>query len=210
VNRDSLGDHSIIEPGGLHWTQAANGMMHEEIPTEPGVDCHGLQMFVNLAAVDKTATPRAFHLSAAEVPEFHPAPGVKIRVVVGSSTDVSSPLKGLLTPINMFDVHLDAGTTHTIQIPDLERAVLMVINGEINVGNTVLTTNTIATLDGPTGAVTMSAPRSHGANVLLLSGRPIGEPVVFGGPFAMTNDADIAAAQARFRNGQMGNLKKSF
>lgn len=55
VNRDSLGDRSLIEPGAFHWTQAARGMMHEEVPEHPGVRCHGLQMFVNLREVDKLA-----------------------------------------------------------------------------------------------------------------------------------------------------------
>ncbi|MFB2920991.1 MULTISPECIES: pirin family protein [Aerosakkonema] len=47
INRDSLGDRSRIAPGDLHWTQAGSGMLHEEVPERAGVDCHGLQMFVN-------------------------------------------------------------------------------------------------------------------------------------------------------------------
>ncbi len=73
-NRDSLGDESVIEPGALHWTQAGAGMMHEEIPIEPGLDCHGLQLFVNLRSEHKLAPPRAFHVSAADVPVVDVAP----------------------------------------------------------------------------------------------------------------------------------------
>ena len=69
TNRDSLGDHSRIGPGSLHWTQAAAGMMHEEIPEQRGLVCHGLQMFVNLRSDHKNAAPRAFHVDAAAVPE---------------------------------------------------------------------------------------------------------------------------------------------
>lgn len=85
INRDSLGDHSRIEPGALHWTQAARGIQHEEVPETPGVRCHGLQMWVNLAAAHKLADPGAAHVSAAAVPELRPAPGALVRVVAGGA-----------------------------------------------------------------------------------------------------------------------------
>jgi redox-sensitive bicupin YhaK (pirin superfamily) len=209
TNRDSFGDESTISPGSLHWTQAGSGMMHEEVPSEPGIDCHGLQLFVNLQGADKQATPAAFHLDVDDIPEIEPSDGVFVRVVVGSCNNVKSPLDGLLTPINFLDIHLAPGKTFTANIPSEHRAVVLVVRGSVTISDTVFRVNTAATLEGPdSGIEFLGGPK--GTNVILLSGEPIREAVVFAGPFAMTTDDEIADAQKRFRRGDMGHLAPSF
>jgi redox-sensitive bicupin YhaK (pirin superfamily) len=209
VNRDSRGDRSIIGPGSLHWTQAANGMMHEEIPVEPGVDCHGLQMFVNLAAADKTAQPQAFHVDAGDVPTLRPGAGVTVRVVVGEASGHRSPVEGLLTPISLLDVELTGDATADLAVPPTDRAVVLVVDGSVVIDGTTLTQHDIAVLDGPAERLSVRGAASS-ATVLVLWGAPINEPVVFGGPFAMTNRDDLTAANERFRRGEMGTLAPSF
>jgi redox-sensitive bicupin YhaK (pirin superfamily) len=208
-NRDSSGEERTIFPGSLHWTQAAAGMMHEEVPTDPGIDCHGLQLFVNLHSSDKQATPAAFHLDVDDIPELEPSEGVFVRVVVGSCDNVKSPLEGLLTPINFLDIHLAPRTSFTAHIPSEHRAVVLVVRGSVTISDTVFRVNTAATLEGPdTGIEFQAGPK--GTNVLLLSGEPIREPVVLAGPYAMTTEDEILAAQQRFRRGDMGHLAPSF
>ncbi len=209
TNRDSSGDERTIFPGSLHWTQAAAGMMHEEVPSDPGVDCHGLQLFVNLHSSDKHATPAAFHLDVDDIPELEPSDGVFVRVVVGSCDNVKSPLDGLLTPINFLDIHLAPRTSFTANIPSEHRAVVLVVRGSVTISDTVFRVNTAATLEGPdTGIEFQGGPK--GTNVVLLSGEPIREPVVLAGPYAMTTDDEILEAQQRFRRGEMGHLAPSF
>jgi redox-sensitive bicupin YhaK (pirin superfamily) len=209
TNRDSLGDERTIFPGGLHWTQAAAGMMHEEVPSDPGIDCHGLQLFVNLHSSDKQATPAAFHLDVDDIPELEPSEGVFVRVVVGSCDNVKSPLEGLLTPINFLDIHLAPRKSFTAHIPSEHRAVILVVRGSVTISDTVFRVNTAATLEGPdTGIEFQGGPK--GTNVVLLSGEPIREPVVLAGPYAMTTEDEILAAQQRFRRGDMGYLAPSF
>ncbi len=208
-NRDSLGDESLIEPGALHWTQAGAGMMHEEIPIEPGLDCHGLQLFVNLRSDHKLAAPRAFHVSAADVPVVDAAPGVAVHVVVGSLGDVASPLEGLLTPVDLLDVEFAPGATVDLPADPARRVVALVVAGEVSVGGTALPTHTVASLRGTSDSLSLTAG-DDGATVLLLAGTPIDEPVVFGGSFCMNTQAQIEDAQRRFRSGQMGSLTRSF
>lgn len=208
-NRDSLGDVSLIGPGDLHWTQAARGMMHEEIPTEPGTECHGMQLFVNLAAVDKHAAPGALHLAAADVPVVVPSDGVTVRVVTGSALGVASPLEGLLTPVTLLDVDLGAGAAAEIPVPPDRRAVLLVVSGGLTVAGTTLPQHAVASLDGPAGLVGAVAG-AEGATVVVLVGAPIAEPVLFGGPFCMNTRAELADAEQRFRRGEMGRLAPSF
>lgn len=209
INRDSLGDRSRIGPGALHWTQAASGMMHEEVPEVRGVETHGLQLFVNLPAARELAPPQAFHLDGEDVPEVRPAPGVLLRIVVGEQGGVRSPVGPLLHPITMVDAHLEARASTELQLGADDRAVLLVVDGSARVGDVELAAHSVATADGPSTALRLDAGED-GAHVLVLAGVPIGEPVAFGGPFAMSSAERLADARDRFQRGEMGSLAPSF
>jgi redox-sensitive bicupin YhaK (pirin superfamily) len=213
TNRDSLGDESVIGPGTLHWTQAGRGMIHEEIPVTRGVECHGLQMFVNLAAEHKAAAPRAFHVEARDVPEVAPAAGARVRVLAGSFSGARSPLSELLTPVLLLDVHLVEGARVEIPIDPDWTCFAMAISGTGSAGPSTeqrsITAHEAIGFAGDGDHVALEAG-SGGLHVLLAAGRPLGEPVVFGGPFVMTSREEIAAAVARYERGEMGRLAPSF
>lgn len=209
INRDSLGDRSRIGAGALHWTQAAAGMMHEEVPEVRGVETHGLQLFVNLPAELELAPPQAFHAEPEEVPELRPEPGVLVRVVVGEQGGLASPVGPLLHPIAMLDVHLDAGRSTTLELDPAWRAVLLVVGGGVVVEGDELPAHAVATADGPAPELRLEAGDAD-AHVLVLAGRPIGEPVVFGGSFALSSHERLADARRRFAAGEMGSLAPSF
>ena len=133
INRDSLGDQSRIGPGCLHWTRAASGIIHEEVPEEPGVDCHGLQIFINLAARDKNSPPRIFHIEPEDIPVSMPAAGVRIRVVTGELFGVEAPLDGSITGVDIYDVSL-SGTEMDIPVNPEHNVFVLVIDGEGSFG----------------------------------------------------------------------------
>lgn len=211
TNRDSLGDESLIGPGTLHWTQAARGMMHEEVPQRRGVECHGLQMFVNLRSDHKLAAPRAFHVDARDVPECLDHAGARIRVLAGSLAGVRSALSELLTPVSLFDVHLRAGARVSIPVAAGTSCFVLSISGSGTSGPeraAILAHDAVAFADD--GDAVELAAGSDGLHVLLAAGKPLGEPVVFAGPFAMTTRTDAEAAIARYERGEMGRLSRSF
>jgi len=209
INRDSLGDRSRIEPGALHWTQAARGMMHEEVPEHPGVTCHGLQMFVNLREAHKHAAPAAYHAPAAQIPEAHPAPGVRVRILAGRLGDLTSPLTELLTPLTFLEVHLDPGAALELAAPRAHTAFVMTIRGSGRIGD-VSTGAHEAFRFAHDGDHIRLEGGPDGLQLLMGEGRPIGEPVLFGGPFAMTRAEDLQRARERFARGEMGHLAPSF
>jgi redox-sensitive bicupin YhaK (pirin superfamily) len=211
INRDSLGDRSRIGPGSLHWTQAARGMMHEEIPEVRGVVSHGLQMFVNLSAEHKQAAPRAFHVDASAVPELLPGEGGRVRVLVGALAGVASPLTELLTPILLLDVQLKPSATVVLPVGEPTCFVLTLSgSGATQAGGarTEIVAHQALGFDREGDQVELEAGES-GLHLLLAAGTPIGEPVVFGGPFAMTTRAELEAANARYQRGEMGRLARS-
>jgi redox-sensitive bicupin YhaK (pirin superfamily) len=214
INRDSLGDRSRIGPGALHWTQAARGMMHEEIPESPGTACHGLQMFVNLRSDHKDAPPRAFHVDAPDVPVVWIGEGARIRVLAGDFAGAPSALTELLTPILLLDVHLIANARAVLPIDaDWSCCFLMTLSGSATAGagseRTEIGAHHATGLADDGGEVVVTAG-AKGFHFVVAAGRPIAEPVVFGGPFAMTTERDLAAAQIRYQRGEMGRLARSF
>jgi redox-sensitive bicupin YhaK (pirin superfamily) len=208
-NRDSLGDRSRIEPGALHWTQAAHGMLHEEVPEHPGEVCHGLQMFVNLADRHKSAKPAAFHASSREIPEARPSAGIRVRVLAGAFEGVASVLRDLLTPVTFLEIHAEADATVEIDVPPAHNAFVMTVRGRGTIVGAQVEAHEalLFSRDGDRIRIT-GGP--GGLRCLFGAGAPIEEPVVFGGPFVMTRQADIERARERFARGEMGALSPSF
>jgi redox-sensitive bicupin YhaK (pirin superfamily) len=206
VNRWSMGETTLIQPGSLHWTQAGSGMVHEEIPQTPGVSCQGLQIFVRQASSDELAAPQAFHLDNGEFAEYL-ADGVRVKVLAGEVLGQRSPIE-VSAPATLLDVFLNAGAQVEIPWPEDHNAFALVISGTIETneqpasGGSALAWN----LDGDSIIVTALTD----ANVIIAGGRPLHETYVAQGPFMLSTSERIADAFARYRSGAMGTLEPSF
>ncbi|RDJ98780.1 pirin family protein [Paraburkholderia lacunae] len=207
ANRDSLGNSTLIEPGGLHWTAAGRGVVHEENPAVPGSTTHLLQIFVNLPREQQTAAPFALSLAPQDVPVVQ-RPGVRVRVPLGSFDGVHSPLTPP-TEVTLLDITLEAGAELTLPVATGERAFFMPINGraELNgegfglddLGAPILPTATDATKHTLTAA-------SGGAKVAVFIGAPLRQPVLSNGPMAFASEESLMAATAAYQRGEMGRL----
>jgi redox-sensitive bicupin YhaK (pirin superfamily) len=212
VNRDSLGDHSRIEPGGLHWTQAGRGVQHEEVPEAPGVEGHGLQMWVDHAAADRLVPPCSYHLDASEVPEAHPSPGARVRVLVGAFAGVDAAFVPV-PRITLLDVHLGAGGAVEVPAAPDRTALVLVVAGSDETGPAErpgsLRAHDAAVFaqDGDRLAL-RGGP--DGVHAIVGHGVPLGGPTLFGGPFVMSSREQLEDAARRHRAGEMGRLDPSF
>jgi redox-sensitive bicupin YhaK (pirin superfamily) len=215
INRDSLGDHSVIRPGDLHWTQAGRGMMHEEVPAEPGKAARGMQVFVNLSRANKQADPVAFKVKHEDMPIVN-FEGGSLRVVTGQFDAESSPIDKdprWLTRVNMLDVTLQVGASVDIPVQAGDNAFFVIRSGNFE---------TVASTDIAQSAIIFepySEPNMHVARLtagsqalrgVFFSGTPINEPKVSGGPFTGNSEEDIAAYKRAFSRGEMGSLQASF
>lgn len=209
-NRDSLGHDFVIEPGGIVWTQAGSGVIHDELPAEAGRQVHGLQIFINLSAANKQGEPQVLRLAADDVPVWTSAHGSDLRVVVGEYQGVASPLEPT-EAAQLFDLSLVAGDEITLP---LEAGWDMLVYAEggaakvraedaeasLAAGDAVVA----VARDAPGEVYVASEP---GARVVILAGRALREPVFQHGPFIMNHEADIHAAIARYQRGGMGVLE---
>lgn len=181
LNRNSMGDSSRINPGDLHWSQAASGMMHEQVPEFQDTYCHGLQMFVTLSEENKLKPPRCFHLNSAEIPEIK-SDDVRTRVLCGESNGLVSPMNGLLTPITLLDIHLKPGKTFIHEIPQNHFALAIMLKGDIGIDNGETSTpvsNHHAIAFDHVGDAIKIVGGTAGAQLIFGSGVPTGRPNVW-------------------------------
>ena len=204
-SRDSLGNDLVTGPGGIVWTQAGSGVMHEEVPADANRELHGLQVFVNLSSKNKLVAPRLFRIDKGEVPEWRGDAGDRVRVLVGSFQGVSSPLVPA-EPFTFLDIQLSHEISFNLQ--NAHNAIAYVVTGEVLVRaegrEQKLAGEHAVALHGSGGLATFEA--LHAASFLILSGSAIREPVIVRGSFIMNDESQIEAAVARYRKGDMGHL----
>lgn len=206
-NRWSKGGDALIGPGSLHWTQAGAGMMHEEVPTEPGTTCHGLQMFVKLAAADELTPPEAFHLDAHEIVELAPSDGVRIRILAGRLGTTSAGI-AIRNDLAFAEVHLAAGAEVVLPAPADHTAFVFVQRGGVRGGDTAIVGGDAAAFADDGDRVALSA--TDATSFLFGAGRPLREAAIARGPFIMSTAERLDEAAASFRRGDMGRLDPSF
>lgn len=207
ANRDSNGNRTLIEPGGLHWTAAGRGVIHEENPAVLGRTTHLLQIFVNLPEDRQSAAPFALTLSPQDVPVVQ-LPGVRVRVPLGSFDGRHSPLTPP-TEVTLLDLSLEDGAELALPVPAGQQAFVMPINGsaELNGESFGLDDLGAPILPPATEAVTHKLVAKAGsAKVAVFIGRPLRQPVISNGPMAFASQESLIAATAAYQRGEMGSL----
>jgi quercetin 2,3-dioxygenase len=202
INRDSQGDHSHIEPGGAHITQAGSGILHDEVPEHPGTDCHGMQIWINHADRNRMVAPKALHASAAEIPVYR-AEGITVRVVLGEYAGLSSPLVPV-TEVLLLDVTLEAG--RELSLPVQPTCFLYVLSGGVALSDSQTAHAQTLVVFEESGTDAWVRATDASANFLLASGIPHHEAISYGGPFVGTTPSHITDMRRRFSQGEMGTL----
>lgn len=201
LNRDSLGDKSIIEPGGIHVTQAGRGVKHDEVPTIEGVDCHGFQIWINHADKNRLVEPKAFHAFSKDVPEFKNEQSF-VRVVQGEFENLKSPIE-LVTKTTILDVTLQPNSS--IELNAHEMAFVYLMSGEITITDRIISAISMITFEKEGDKIQITTKNTT-AHFLFVSGTPHNEPIVYGGPFVMTTQEQMLETQKRLQRGEMGVL----
>jgi redox-sensitive bicupin YhaK (pirin superfamily) len=218
INRDTMGDHSEIHPGDLHWFQAGRGAMHEEEPQQAGPTVQGLQVFVNLSRAHKQADPVAFKVKYKDTPTVL-VEGGSVRVVAGEFDNQSSPITqrtDWLTRVNMLDITLQPGASVDIPVASGDNAFFVIRSGSLQAFDPQAAADITqsAVIFEPSHQLGISVARltagSQALRGVFFSGTPIHEPVFSGGPFMGNTSNDIMAYRRAFSRGEMGHLEPSF
>jgi redox-sensitive bicupin YhaK (pirin superfamily) len=202
INRDSQGDFSYIEPGGVHIMQAGSGMHHDEFPKVSGKETHGFQIWINHADKNRFVSPKSMHASAQEVPEIT-TDDYKIRLVHGAYQGTQPNYK-MVTDVNLFHVFLNPNKSITIDA--LPMAFVYGLQGEGHSEGETIGAQTLINYALSGDKVTINAG-ADGLEFIFASGTPHNEPITYGGPFVMTTKEQMAETQRRYANGEMGSLE---
>lgn len=207
ANRDSNGNRTLIEPGGLHWTAAGRGVVHEENPAVLGSTTHLLQIFINLPRERQNAAPFALTLAPQDVPVVQ-RPGVRVRVPLGSFGGAKSPLSPP-TEVTLLDIAMEAGAELELPIAANQRAFFMPIFGSAALDGVSFSLDDLgAPLLAPASEATTHqlVGTSDGTRLAVFIGEPLRQPVISNGPMAFASHEDLIAATAAYQRGEMGRL----
>ena len=215
-HQDSAGGGGLITNGDTQWMTAGAGILHIEQPPEALVASgglfHGIQLWVNLPARDKWVPPRYQDIGRGQVELLtSPDGGALVRVIAGDLAGHAGP--GVThTPMAMLHLTVDPGARVELPWRRDHNALAYVLAGEGTVGSAGRPVRMgQLVVFGPGDHLVFAASprqesRSPQLDVLVLGGRPIGEPVVAHGPFVMNTRAEILEAFEDFQRGKLGTI----
>ena len=199
---DSIGNSGIIGPGDVQWMTAGGGIIHQEMPRQTNSELWGLQLWVNLPARHKMTRPRYRGITAAEIPEQPVDGGGRVKVIAGSYGGTSGPVSNVAADPVYLDVTLPRGSTFRLGTEPGHTVIAYVLEGRGRFapgsGEPLEPGRLVQYADGDGVEIGADA---LGLRFLLISGKPLNEPVAWRGPIVMNTETDLRTAFEEYRNG---------
>lgn len=205
---DSVGNRGVIGPGDVQWMTAAAGIIHEEFLAREFLKRGGtlemVQLWVNLPAKFKMIAPKYQPILNQDIPVIElPDNGGTVRVIAGDFAGIQGAAS-TFSPVNLWDIKLNAGKSVELTVPDGHNTMLFVRHGKIVSGSTVIGPADLALLERDGTRIKLQAQEE--TSFLLMGGEPIAEPIVASGPFVMNTEQEIRVAMMDYQSGRMGKM----
>ena len=200
---DSLGNRGTISGGDVQWMTAGGGIIHQEMPKgDKNGAMYGFQLWLNLPAGEKMCPPRYRGITPEEIPEIHPAGGGTVKIICGRIGDTVGPVTGISTDPEYLDITLPANASFSHPTPRGYTAIAYVIGGSGRLAPDATSdcenTTLVIFADGEEIAATAG---SQGLRFLLMTGKPLREPIAWQGPIVMNTEAEVVQAFEEYRKG---------
>ncbi|HUK56361.1 MAG TPA: pirin family protein [Nitrospiria bacterium] len=204
-HRDTLGNSGSIGAGDVQWMTAGRGIMHEEMPQVRPEGIAGFQLWVNLPAKLKMTPPRYQDIRSGEIPEIEKEGGARLRVIAGTVGVVQGPVTGIAADPTYIDVFVPAHASFRQPIARGHTAFTYVFEGEAKFagedqqdGTPISNPRLVVLADGDyVKVITGETP----VRFLLVSGKPLHEPIARYGPFVMNTKEEIEQTLRELREG---------
>ncbi len=200
-HRDNQGNEGDLGPGSVQWMTAARGSVHEEMPQQENGLMWGYQLWLNLPAAMKMSEPGYQDIDASAIPEVLDSNGVRVRVIAGNYNGTQGAVRPRPTEPILLDVQLPAGAVFDYVVPEKHTVMLHGVSGEMLVGTREQPLKQRQLLLLGPGAQVRAKAGTTPAQLLLIAGRPLGEPIAHYGPFVMNTQDEIRQAVADFQSG---------
>jgi redox-sensitive bicupin YhaK (pirin superfamily) len=218
---DSLGNQGKLAAGDVQWMTAGSGILHQEMPQgDPQGRMHGFQLWANLPSSLKMTAPRYQDVAAAEIPEIVDDDGTRVRVVCGEFWGKRGPVDGIAADPRYLDIFVPSGQRKTLPVETYRHAFAYVFEGSGRFRGASEPFGVLTEKGGPddeilvreqtgnrslvlfdTGDEVTVQAGEHGIRFLLISGKPLEEPVAWYGPIVMNTQAELRQALADLRDG---------
>src|SRR5690242_19189581 len=209
AHRDSAGNAGVIGPGDVQWMTAASGIVHEELHephwAKEGGRFHAIQLWVNLPKTHKMSAPRYQTLLNTEIPSVALDGGAsRLRVIAGTFDGHKGPAR-TFTPVELYDLQVRPGARVDLSLPEGQGTSVFVLEGRVSVnGAAPVEEAQLVVLKREGSLVAIEA--NQDSRLLVMSGKPIEEPIARYGPFVMNTKAELVQAVEDYQAGRMGHL----
>lgn len=218
---DSLGNSGSLGAGDIQWMTSGSGILHQEMPKGNSKgQMHGFQLWANLPSELKMTNPRYQDVNSSEIPEIFEDDGTRVKVIVGSFWGKTGPVDGIAADPQYLDIYVPPGVKKTFPVDTYRKTFAYIFDGsgafdsasiptgvllekeirgeELNIrdmsGNRIL-------VSFDTGDFVTIQAGENGIRFLLISGKPIQEPVAWHGPVVMNTREELVQAFDELKNG---------
>ena len=198
---DSLGNGGMIGPGDVQWMTAGSGIIHEEMPQRTEGTLMGFQLWANLPASQKMMHPRYRDVNASDIIQVKLENDVEVKIVAGKVGENIGPVTDVVTNPEYLDVFIPSGAafTHPVVAGHTVFAYVYHGNGKFSPSSKSIQSAENIVLYDDGGSVSIEAKSD--LRFLLVSGKPLNEPVAWRGPIVMNTDEELRIAFAEYRDG---------
>ncbi len=203
-HEDNKGHVGLLRPGSVQWMTAGRGIVHSEMPEQEDGLMRGFQLWVNLPAKDKMTAARYQDIAPEAIPVVEVAGGARVKVIAGRLGEVEGPVQGIATEPVYLDIELPAGARFGHPLPPAHAAFAYVYEGAVGIGagdTPAVERGELAVLGA--GSQVEYAAAGAPSRLILVAGRPLGEPVARYGPFVMNTEAEIRQAIRDYQTGAL-------
>lgn len=202
-HRDSAGHEGLLENGGVQWMTAGRGVIHSELPEQEEGLMEGFQLWLNLPASRKMQAPWYRDFKAGELPRTYTPTGAQVTVIAGQCNGTSGAVQREGTEPLYLDIELQPGTAFEQPLPPTHNAFIYVYRGQVMVAGQTVTSQKMAVLGNDPNSDGVCIQADGPSRLLLIAGRPLGEPIVQHGPFVMNSREEIYQAMADYQAGRL-------
>ena len=199
-HQDSTGAKGNMKSGDVQWMKTGRGIIHSEMPAMTEGKLQGFQLWINMPAELKKNKPEYIYIDSMQMQTYKDI-DKKITIIAGKFKDVEGPVsKHNVEPI-YFDIELKEGKEFNFELSSTHNSFIYLVEGSIKIGDQAhasIQNSKLIILNKENNLKVLGLKNSK---FLLISGKPIGEPIVRGGPFVMNTQAEIKEAIQDFHNG---------
>ena len=199
-HEDSTGAKGKMSSGDVQWMKTGSGIIHSEMPAMSEGKLHGFQLWVNMPAKYKMNKPEYIYIDAEQM-QIHKDKEKKIKIISGKFNEIEGPVKGHNVEPVYFDVEIEKDKEFNFELPPTHNSLIYLIEGKIKIGEEEHNQVKDSTLIILTKGQKLKVSGLTKAKFLLISGKPIGEPIARGGPFVMNTKEEILKAVQDYHKG---------